>query len=754
MDELCGSALFYPDGWLVTRPFGLGRGGRPAAGVHSVAQPIVDLDTGRTVGYEALARGNDGRLPAELFAAAAASGDVAALDWECRRAALRGALDAGLAAPLTLFVNAEPSTLLSTAPPDFAALVEQARAELPLMLEITERDLAGRPADLLASLMKARRQGWGIAVDDVGAVDTSLALLPVLRPDVIKLDLRLVQQRTTSEVAAVVSAVLAESERSGAVLLAEGIETEQQAELALALGARLGQGYFFGRPVPLPSHPSGVAIPVLTQRSAELPPSTTPWSMVSDNPTIRRATKPLLLALSRHLERQARTGQSVVLSTFQSYELFTPLTAARYAALAQDNAFIAVFGRGIPDEPSDGVRGISIADDDPLRHEWDVVVLGPHFAAALIARDLEDADADAESERGFDYVVTHDREIVVRAARALMARIPPRAAGAAVGNRPPSRLDETGLDHGPALLASLRSDDRSLDDGLLARAVHASPFGVTVASTGADQPLVYVNAAFERLSGYPAAMLLGRNCRILQGPETSRETVAELSARLRGGDEASVTVLNYRPDGSTWYNELYVSPFVNDAGRVTHYIGIQEDVTARVEADRKVHHLAWHDPLTGLANRSMLAQHLDTEIERARETGTAVALLYLDLDEFKAVNDRFGHAAGDRLLLGLADRLSTVVRAGDLLARHGGDEFLVVMSGIRNAPHEAARRVANGIRESLRVPLVVDGHDVSVGVSIGMAVFPAEADGADGLLAAADRAMYAEKSRGGSGRGL
>ncbi|MDQ1650283.1 MAG: hypothetical protein QOG60_2340, partial [Frankiaceae bacterium] len=687
----------------------------------------------------------------ELFAAAAASGDVAVLDWECRRAALRCALDSGLAAPLTLFVNAEPSTLLSTAPPDFAALVEQARAQLPLMLEITERDLAGRPADLLASLMAARRQGWGIAVDDVGAVDTSLALLPVLRPDVIKLDLRLVQQRTTSEVAAVVSAVRAESERSGAVLLAEGIETEQQAELALALGARLGQGYFFGRPVPLPSHPSGVAIPVLTQRSAELPPSTTPWSMVSGNPTIRRATEPLLLALSRQLERQARTGQGLVLSTFQSQELFTPLTAARYTALAQDNAFIAVFGQGLSDEPAAGVRGISIADDDPLRHEWDVIVLGPHFAAALIARDLE--DADEESERGFDYVVTHDRELVIRAARALMARIPPRAAAAEVGNRPPSRLDETGLDHGPALLSSLQPDDRSLDDKLLARAVHASPFGVTVASTGADQPLVYVNAAFERLSGYPAAMVLGRNCRILQGPETSREAVAELSARLRAGDEASVTVLNYRPDGSTWYNELYAAPVVNDAGRVTHYIGIQEDVTARVEADRKVHHLAWHDPLTGLANRSMLAQHLDTEIERARETGTAVALLYLDLDEFKAVNDRFGHAAGDHLLLGLADRLRTVVRAGDLLARHGGDEFLVVMSGIRNAPHEAARRVANGIRESLRAPLIVDGHDVSVGVSIGMAVFPAEADGADGLLAAADRAMYAEKSRGRSDGG-
>ncbi len=720
-----------------------------AAGIHAVAQPIIDLDTAATVGYEALARGNDGRRPAELFATAAAEGRIAELDWECRRAALHGALDAGFAAPLTLFVNAEPSTLLSTAPPGFAALVSRARSALPLMLEITERDLAGSPADLMASLLAARRQGWGVAIDDVGAVDTSLALLPILRPDVIKLDLRLVQQRTTTEVAGVVSAVRAEAERSGAVLLAEGIETVEQVELAVALGARLGQGYFFGRPAPLPVRPSGVAIPVLPHRTAELPVPTTPWAMVADSPAIRRATKTLLLALARHLERQAATSGGVVLATFQSCELFTPLAAARYTALGRDNAFVAVFGDDMPAEPAVGVRGVALPDDDRLHTEWDVVVLGPHFAAALLAHDLGDGGDDAG--RRFDYVVTHDRELVVRAARSLMLRVPPRAAASAApatGAPLPADPYETGLEQGPAVLASLRPDSRSISDGLLARAVRASPFGVTVASSAGDQPLVYVNAAFERLSGYSAAQLLGRNCRILQGPETDLSTVAELGAKLRAGTDAQVTVLNYRPDGSTWYNELYLAPVVDDGGHLTHYIGIQEDVTPRVQADRTVQHLAWHDPLTGLANRSMLSRHLETEIGRADETGTAIALLYLDLDEFKAVNDRFGHAAGDRLLQDLAGRLRAVVRAGDLLARHGGDEFLVVMSGIRNAPHEAASRVADSIRDALREPVVlVDGFEAPVAVSIGFAVFPSDATDADGLLARADRAMYADKAR-------
>ena len=155
----------------------------------------------------------------------------------------------GVASPLTLFVNVEPDTIgIEPLPPIGPGL--------RTLVELTERTLTSRLADLMPALQAARAQGWGVALDDVGADTRSLALMPLLRPDVIKLDLRLVQQHPTPEIASIVGAVGAQAERTGATVLAEGIETEEQAEYARALGATLGQGYLFGRPAPVP-RPTG-----------------------------------------------------------------------------------------------------------------------------------------------------------------------------------------------------------------------------------------------------------------------------------------------------------------------------------------------------------------------------------------------------------------------------------------------------------------------------------------------------------------
>ena len=169
----------------------------PLAAVRSVFQPIVDLDAGAVVAYEALARGPQGPLerPDALFAAARAAGCLAELDEACRAAAFHGAVEQGLLAPLTLFVNVEPE-VLDTAPlDDLLAIAEAAPGELRVVLEITERALAARPAELLRTVERVRDVGWGMALDDVGADTLSLAFMPLLRPDVVKLDLRLVQER-------------------------------------------------------------------------------------------------------------------------------------------------------------------------------------------------------------------------------------------------------------------------------------------------------------------------------------------------------------------------------------------------------------------------------------------------------------------------------------------------------------------------------------------------------------------------------
>jgi len=158
--------------------------------VSSVFQPIVDLDSGAVVAYEALARGPVGPLqrPDALFAAARSSGRLAELDDLCRRAAFTGAVEQGLLAPLTLFVNVEPE-VLDTAPlEDLLAIAEAAPGQLRVVLEITERALATRPADLLRTVERVRALGWAVALDDVGAETLSLAFMPLLRPDVVKID--------------------------------------------------------------------------------------------------------------------------------------------------------------------------------------------------------------------------------------------------------------------------------------------------------------------------------------------------------------------------------------------------------------------------------------------------------------------------------------------------------------------------------------------------------------------------------------
>lgn len=400
-----------------------------AAGlIRSVYQPIVDLDTREVVAFEALARGPEGsslERPDLLFASARACGLVAELEWACRVAALRGALDAGLRQ--TLFVNVEPS-LLDVPAPDWAApVVARALDELDVVVELTERALTDRPADLLTRVEAWRRPGLAIALDDVGADRRSLALMPFVAPQVIKLDLRLVQDNPSPAIAAIVHAVNAESERSGAVLLAEGIETEEQLEVARALGARYGQGWLFGRPAPLPS---SVRVSGSSLRAPRLEPRdvvSSPFEAVSAVVAPRRGTKRLLLAISKHLEAQvaAQGEAAVVLATFQEARHFTPRSAARYERLASHAALVGALGVGLPCEPAVGVRGADLAFDDPVKGEWNVVVIAPHFAAAFVARDLGD-EGVSDMERRFDFCLTYDRALAVEAARALLARIAPR----------------------------------------------------------------------------------------------------------------------------------------------------------------------------------------------------------------------------------------------------------------------------------------------------------------------------------------
>jgi len=398
-------------------------------GLSPAFQPIVSLTDEAIVGYEALARWPDLGEPGPLavFAHARANGHLDELDRLCINASIDTALRNSLPNNTLLAVNCEPTSVYRT--PDRLEALSQTKNRLQVMFEITERSLLVHPRALLQKVAALRADGFLIALDDVGAHPDSSALLDVISPDVMKLDLALVQSQPNFKQAQTISAVLAHHERTGAVILAEGIETDEHLEQALALGADLGQGRHFGWPAPLESD---VAISPWTvwgetQRRVSQEPGS-PFGLLGQHHRPKTARKKTVVAFSEHIESLAARAADppIVLTALQQTRHLTPRTLARYRDLAARSPLVAVFGEQMFPEPAPGIRGVALRSDDPLGSEWTVVTLGPHTAAALIAREHPGNTPDtADRDRRFDFVMTYDRALVTAAARNLLSRIGP-----------------------------------------------------------------------------------------------------------------------------------------------------------------------------------------------------------------------------------------------------------------------------------------------------------------------------------------
>jgi len=239
------------------------------------------------------------------------------------------------------------------------------------------------------------------------------------------------------------------------------------------------------------------------------------------------------------------------------------------------------------------------------------------------------------------------------------------------------------------------------------------------------------------------------------GESLSAESSPSMRVLDTGLPLTEVVLRIERPDAEERWVTLNSQPVFADGGASpTGVVSTLADITEQRRAQAEVAYLAYHDSLTGLPNRTLLAEHLDLALARARRNDTSIALLFVDLDDFKLVNDSLGHQAGDEVLTRVAKRLRESLRVSDLLARQGGDEFLVLVTDIAGDPQAQAERIARLIARVLEPPLVVSGAEFHVTASVGISCFPRDADDAESLLTHADAAMYDVKSAGRRGHAI
>ncbi|MEW5833565.1 MAG: PAS domain S-box protein [Pseudomonadota bacterium] len=277
---------------------------------------------------------------------------------------------------------------------------------------------------------------------------------------------------------------------------------------------------------------------------------------------------------------------------------------------------------------------------------------------------------------------------------------------------------------------------------LLARALASVKEGVII--TDAEQRTVYVNRAFETITGYGPDDILGRNCSLLQGELTDPAMRARITSRLAARESFEGEILNYRKDGRSFWNLLAITPLRDEAGQLTHFVGVQRNIDEIRALRDRLEYLAFHDDLTSLPNQRELDRHLPGAIAAAQAARRALAVGKIDLDDFKVINETFGPSRGDQLLQQLSQRMRQRLAPGEFLARVGGDEFVVVFSS--RAPgftDDELEGCARRLGEAFAGPVpLAPGLQAEVSPSMGIAVFPE--DGAEGglLLRYADEALY------------
>jgi len=256
----------------------------------------------------------------------------------------------------------------------------------------------------------------------------------------------------------------------------------------------------------------------------------------------------------------------------------------------------------------------------------------------------------------------------------------------------------------------------------------------------------YVNPSFEKITGYTYAEAVNKTPHFLASGKHKPEFYRHLWDTITTGNSYSNIFINRRKDGSLYYEEKTITPIKDYTGTITHFVSTGKDISERIQVQERLQHMAHHDALTDLPNRNLFLDRLQQSLTRARWHNRLVAVMFMDLDRFKNINDTLGHNVGDQLLLQLSERLNKSVRDGDTIARFGGDEFAILLDDIDSDSHISS--LAEKLLDTMAKPFKINKQELFVTASIGVSIFPNDGEDSDTLLRNADVAMYRAKDLG------
>ena len=279
---------------------------------------------------------------------------------------------------------------------------------------------------------------------------------------------------------------------------------------------------------------------------------------------------------------------------------------------------------------------------------------------------------------------------------------------------------------------------------ILSMAIEQSPTSVVI--TDVDARIEYVNPHFCEESGYSAAEAIGQNPRVLNSGLTDPAVFVEMWRYLTEGKTWKGELINRRKSGEIYWEEAHIAPVRDSLGIIRHYVAVKLDITVQKQAHERIAHLAHHDLLTNLPNRLLFFDRVNQSLAHAQRQGSRLAVMYIDLDKFKPINDSCGHAAGDFVLQQVARRLESCVRHSDTVGRIGGDEFVVLLPDASMPEHVI--QIAEKIRQALKQPIEFGERVFEISSSIGIALYPDHGASVDQLAISADCAMYHAKESG------